>query len=120
MRHVTYLAVLAGCLFGAAWLEPFLRVKVLRRWRLLVAAVLPVATIFLAWDIAAVAVGHWSFDPEQIIGLRLPGGVPIEEVLFFLVVPICAVLGFEAVRGVLERRRAPGVGLPGDRSGDPR
>jgi hypothetical protein len=30
----------------------------------------------------------------------LPGGVPVEELLFFVVVPTCAVLAFEAVRRV--------------------
>ena len=33
----------------------------------------------------------------------LPGGLPLEELLFFLVVPVCAVLGFEAVRQVTGR-----------------
>ena len=33
----------------------------------------------------------------------LPGGLPVEELLFFVVVPVCAVLGFEAVRKVLRR-----------------
>jgi hypothetical protein len=31
----------------------------------------------------------------------LPGGLPLDEVLFFIVVPVCAILGFEAVRAVL-------------------
>ncbi len=30
----------------------------------------------------------------------LPGGLPVEEVLFFLVVPVAAVLTLEAVRTV--------------------
>lgn len=97
----TYLAVLAGCLVGALWLEPALRVGVLRQWRRLALTLLPVAVIFIAWDLAAIAAGHWSFDPRQILGVLLPGGLPLEEFLFFLVVPVCAVLGFEAVRKVL-------------------
>lgn len=97
----TYLAVLAGCLVGALWLEPALRVGVLRQWRRLALTLLPVAAIFIAWDLAAIAAGHWSFDPRQTLGVLLPGGLPLEELLFFLVVPICAVLGFEAVRKVL-------------------
>ena len=55
------------------------------------------------WDLAAIAAGHWTFDPAQTTGILLPGGLPLDEVLFFLVVPICAVLGFEAVRAVLRR-----------------
>jgi lycopene cyclase domain-containing protein len=100
LTHLTYLAVLAGCLAGALWLEPVLRVGVLRRWRRLALAVLPVAAVFLLWDLAAVAARHWRYDPRQVCGVWLPGGVPLEEVLFFLVVPVCAVLGFEAVRKV--------------------
>ncbi|GAA2667386.1 MULTISPECIES: lycopene cyclase domain-containing protein [Actinoplanes] len=103
MRHLAYVAVLAGCLAGALWLEPILRVNVLRRWRRLLLTVLPVAVVFVLWDLAAIAAGHWTFDPAQITGIFLGGGLPLDEVLFFLVVPICAILGFEAVRAVLRR-----------------
>ena len=102
----TYLAVLVGCLLASLWLEPVLRVGVLRQWRRLSLTVLPVAAVFLLWDLAAVAAGHWSFDQHRVVGLWLPGGVPVEEALFFLVVPVCAVLGFEAVRTVLARRHS--------------
>jgi len=103
VRHLAYLAVLAGCLVAALWLEPVLRVNVLRRWRRLLLTVLPVAAVFTAWDLAAIAAGHWHFDRGQITGVLLPGHVPVDEVLFFLVVPLCAILGFEAVRAVLHK-----------------
>jgi lycopene cyclase domain-containing protein len=103
MRHLSYLAVLAGCLVAALWLEPLLRVNVFRRWRRLLLTLLPVAVIFVLWDLGAIAAGHWTFDPAQITGILLPGGLPIDEVLFFVVVPICAILGFEAVRAVLRK-----------------
>jgi lycopene cyclase domain-containing protein len=104
VRHFVYLGVLLGCLAGALWLEPILKVGVLRRWRRLLVTLLPVVVVFTAWDVAAIAAGHWTFDPAQITGVRLPGRVPLEELLFFVVVPVCAVLGFEAVRAVLGRR----------------
>src|ERR1700755_1950714 len=100
MRHLTYLGVLIACLASALWLEPVLRVGVLKRWRRLVRTVAPVALVFSLWDVAAIAAGHWTYDPEQILGLLLPGHLPVEEFLFFLVVPVCAILGFEAVRSV--------------------
>lgn len=103
MRHLAYLAVLAGCLAAAVWLEPVLKVRVFRRWRRLALSVLPVAVIFVGWDLLAIAAGHWRFDSGQISGVFLPGGLPVDEVLFFLVVPVCAILGFEAVRTVLRR-----------------
>jgi lycopene cyclase domain-containing protein len=99
--RLVYLAVLSGCLAGALWLEPTLRVNVLRRWRRLLLTLIPVMAVFAAWDIAAIAAGHWSFDPRQTTGILLPGDLPLDELLFFLVVPLCAILGFEAVRAVL-------------------
>jgi lycopene cyclase domain-containing protein len=111
MGHLTYLAVLATCLVAALWLEPLVRVGVLRRWRRLVLVLTPVAVLFAAWDIAAIAAGQWSFDPKLTTGLVLPGHLPVEELLFFLVVPTCAVLAFEAVR------RATGWPV---REGDPK
>ena len=101
MGRFTYVAVLVGCLAAALWLEPVLRVNVLRRWRRLLLTVLPVALLFALWDVAAIAAGHWTFDPAQTTGVHLPGGLPLDELLFFLVVPVCAILGFEAVRAVL-------------------
>jgi lycopene cyclase domain-containing protein len=103
MRHLAYLLVLVGCLAAALWLEPILHVNVFRRWRRLLLTVLPVAAVFTAWDVAAIAAGHWHFDHSQITGVFLPGHLPLDEVLFFLVVPVCAILGFEAVRAVLGR-----------------
>lgn len=108
MRHLTYLAVLIGCVAGALWLEPVFKVNVLRRWRRLLLTLVPVAVIFVLWDLAAIGAGHWTFDRDQITGVILPGGLPLEELLFFLVVPICAVLGFEAVRVVLRDPVDPG------------
>ena len=100
MRHLSYLAVLAFCLLGTLPLELWLGVRVYRRPRRLLLTLLPVVAVFYLWDVYAIAAEHWSFDPAQTVGLVLPGGVPLEELLFFVVVPTCAVLAFEAVRRV--------------------
>ena len=100
MRHLAYLAVLAFCLLGTLPLELWLGVRVYRQPRRLLLTLLPVVAVFYLWDVYAVAADHWSFDPAQTVGLVLPGGVPVEELLFFVVVPTCAVLAFEAVRRV--------------------
>ena len=103
MRHLTYVSVLAGCFLAAVWLEPVLKVGVFRRRRRLALTVLPVVAVFVVWDLLAIAAGHWHFDRSQMTGVVFPGGLPLDEVLFFLVVPVCAVLGFEAVRLVLRK-----------------
>jgi lycopene cyclase domain-containing protein len=100
VTRLSYVAVLGICLLAALWLEPALRVNVFRRWRRLLLSLLPVVVLFGLWDVAAIAAGHWSYDPAQLTGVVLPGGLPLEELLFFVVTPTCAVLGFEAVRAV--------------------
>ena len=100
MGQLTYLALLAGCLVVTAPLELLLRVRVYPRWRRLLLAVAPEFAVFVVWVLYAIARGHWHYDAGQTLGVRLPGGLPVEEALFFLVVPVCAVLAFEAVRKV--------------------
>lgn len=106
MRSLTYFAVLLGCLVCAGWLEPVLKVGVAVRWRRVVRTIAIVAVPFLAVDLTAILAGWWWFDATAISGAVLPGGVPLEEILFFGVVPVCAILGFEAVRTVLNRLEA--------------
>ena len=100
MGHWTYAALLAGCLVVTAPLEVFLRVRVYARWRRFLVAVVPTFVVFVAWVLYAIDQGHWSYSAERTLGVRLPGGIPLEEVLFFLVVPLCSVLTLEAVRRV--------------------
>ncbi len=92
--------MLLACLAGTLPLELFLRVRVYRRWRRLLLALLPTVVVFVGWDVAAIAAGHWHYDSHQMTGIVLPGRLPLDELLFFLVVPTCAILGFEAVRVV--------------------
>lgn len=100
MAHGLYAGLLAAALLVTLPLELVLGARVYRRPRRLALTVLPVAATFLGWDAAAVAAGQWSFDPAQTLPVRLPGGLPVEEVAFFLVIPVCAVLTFEAVQRV--------------------
>ena len=100
MGHWTYAALLAGCLVVTAPLELVLRVRVYARWRRFLLAVLPEFVVFVGWVLYAIAQGHWDYSAELTLDIRLPGGIPLEEVLFFVVVPLCAVLTFEAVRTV--------------------
>jgi lycopene cyclase domain-containing protein len=100
VEQLTYLGLLAGCLLVTAPLELVLRVRVYARWRRLFVAVVPEFVVFVAWVLYAIAAGHWDYSDARTLGVRLPGGIPVEEVLFFVVVPLCSVLALEAVRRV--------------------
>jgi lycopene cyclase domain-containing protein len=97
---LAYLGVLVFILLATGWLEIVLRTRVYRRWkRLLLALILPVV-IFVIWDIYAISEGHWGFNPDSTTGVILPGSLPLEEFLFFIVIPIASILSLEAVRSV--------------------
>ena len=100
MSRFAYLGVLLFVLLGSAWLEVVLRARVYVRWRRLLLSLVPVVIVFSLWDLYAIASGHWTFDIERTSGIMLGGGLPLEEVLFFVVVPIASLLTFEAVRSV--------------------
>jgi len=99
-----YLILLGLCLATTAPLELF-GAGVYRQPRRLARAVVPVAVLFLAWDAVAIAARVWTYNGEYITGIHIPFGVPVEEVLFFLVIPLCALLTYNAVTAILDRSR---------------
>jgi len=117
MAHLSYLGVLLFCLCGTAWLEVALRTRVYRRWHRLVLSILPVVVVFTLWDKYAIARGHWWFDSELITTVRIWSSIPLDEILFFIVIPICAVLTFEAVRSVTGDEAGDEVTTPSVASG---
>jgi lycopene cyclase domain-containing protein len=95
---------MAGCVAITLPLE-ILGARVYRRpKRLLFALAAPIA-FFVLWDALAIARGHWSFDTAYVTGWTIPARIPIEELTFFIVIPICTLLTFETVRRMLPRVR---------------
>ncbi len=99
-----YLWVLAACLVVTAPLEVLFEARVYRRPARTLRALLPVVVAFYLWDVVAIHRGHWWFEERYVTGLRLPGDVPIEELAFFVVVPLCALLTYESVANLLDGR----------------
>ena len=102
-----YLAVIAGCLLVTLPLELILGARVYRQPRRLVRSLAPAVAVFVAWDVVAIARGHWWYDARYVMSWPLPGALPIEELAFFVAVPICALLTYEAVKIVLGAARPP-------------
>ena len=100
--HWQYLIVLAACLAITLPLEMFGDGVYRRPWRA-ARAVLPVAAVFLLWDEVAIGAHVWTYNPDYIVGAHIPVRVPIEEVLFFVVIPVCGLLTYNAVSTILER-----------------
>lgn len=104
MDRFQYLAVLSLCVLVTLPLEFIFEARVWRRPRRLAVALLPTFVVFVVWDLWATSRGTWGFDPDYTVGLELPGGLVIEELLFFIIVPTCALLTLESVRNVVHGR----------------
>lgn len=97
-----YLLLMAGCLVITLPLEFVLRARVYRRPRRLLAALFPVVVVFSIWDIVGIVRGHWWYSERFTTGVLLPPlRMPLEELVFFLVIPVCALLTWEAVGQVM-------------------
>ena len=111
LLHWSYVAMLAFCLAGTLPLVPAFRLAVLRQPGRLLLTIALAGTPFLLWDLYATSAGHWWFDAAQTLPWRV-AGLPLEEIGFFVVIPLVSVLTYEAVRVV--RRRDP-AGRPRQR-----
>lgn len=99
MDHWQYLLVLGACLLITAPLEIFGR-GVYRQLRRTALAVAPVAAVFVVWDAIAILADVWTYNPAYVTGVEL-GAFPLEELLFFIVIPLCALLTYNAVSTIL-------------------
>jgi len=113
--HLQYLALMAACVAVTLPLELVFGARVYRRPRRLLLALAPALVVFVVWDLGAIARHHWAFNPRYVTGWELPGDLPIEELVFFVVIPICGLLTLETLRRRLDRPAAGSAPTPGER-----
>jgi lycopene cyclase domain-containing protein len=86
--NLEYLIVLLLCLFFPLGL--YFHPKYTLKGRMLIAlsSISLSAIPYLIWDVWATDRGHWSFNTKYITGNYIYN-LPVEEVLFFFVIPFC-------------------------------
>ena len=102
MEKASYLAMLGFVVVASGWLEWAFDLRVLRSPKKLVTTVGIAAPPFILWDAWAISQGHWFFDRDQMTGIIGPLNIPLEEYLFFVIIPIAAVLTLEGVNRFLD------------------
>jgi lycopene cyclase domain-containing protein len=108
--HYTYLLILAGA-FSFPFLFSFEKnLSFYKWWRQIFPGLLITAAIFILWDIIFTAQGIWWFSRQHTLPLRL-AGLPIEEWLFFLIIPYCC-LFIHASLGYYYPSKAADTGWP--------
>jgi lycopene cyclase domain-containing protein len=100
----TYFLILIG-----AFILPFLlsfdkKVAFYKRWRYLVPAMLIAALIFIVWDEFFTRNGVWGFNKQHLSGLYI-FSLPLEECLFFMVVPYACVFTYDVVKAYFSQIR---------------
>lgn len=95
--HYTYFIILAASLAGPLLLSFDKKVAFYKKWKYVFPAMIIPALLYIAWDIFFTDKGVWSFNENYITGSKLYN-LPIEEVLFFFVVPYCCVFIYECIR----------------------
>jgi lycopene cyclase domain-containing protein len=79
------------------------KVAFYRHWPATAASIVIVGAVYIIWDVFATLRGDWSFSKEYTGGLRI-AGLPIEEILFFVVVPYACIFILEVVRAYFRER----------------
>ena len=68
-----------------------------KTWKAYWPANICIAILFIGWDILYTKIGVWGFNENYICGIKL-FNLPIEEVLFFVVVPFSCVFIYACVK----------------------
>lgn len=72
------------------------RVHYAKQWWALFPGIVLTGVYFLVWDHFFTLWGVWGFNPRYLLGITL-GVMPLEEYLFFLIVPFSCVFLYEVI-----------------------
>lgn len=91
----TYVLYLAFALAGTfALMRTFNVALSSRQKKSMVPALAATVIVFTAWDAWAVSQGHWQFGVQNTLNIFI-GNQPLEEILFFIVIPFFGILVWE-------------------------
>jgi len=76
-------------IFSFKWVFPYYKC-----YKPLFLSILIVGAVYIFWDIIVTARGDWAFNKEYLVGITI-AGLPIEEILFFIVVPYSCIFIYE-------------------------
>ncbi len=98
--NFTYAGLLALTLIVPLVLSFDKKVHFYTSWKYLFPAIIITAVVFVTWDIKFTEAGIWHFNPQYYLGYEFKG-MPIEEWLFFLVVPYACLFIYEVLKAYL-------------------
>lgn len=101
-----YLALDIFTLLGPLLLSFDKRVAFYKDWKFLFPALAMVSSVYILWDIAFTLFEIWSFNSEYLMGIFI-WHLPIEEWLFFLVVPYACLFIYRCLETYFPKLQGP-------------
>lgn len=92
--------ILLGTIVGPLALSFDKKIRFIQYWKPLLISILSVAVVFILWDYWFEGLGIWGFTDEYVGTIRILN-LPIEEILFFILVPFACMFIYEVVKGYL-------------------
>lgn len=105
-KNFTYLILLIASISVPLFQSFDKRKQYSQKIKYILPAILITAVFFLIWDINFTEARIWSFNMEYTLGKNIKG-LPVEEWLFFLVVPYCCIFIYEIVKVDLQKYEYP-------------
>jgi len=75
-----------------------------KEWKPLFISLSITAVLFILWDEWFTRILVWSFNPKYILGIYI-GHLPLEEILFFLLIPYCLVFMYHCSARLFDERK---------------
>src|SRR5687768_967789 len=97
MAHFTYFVILLASIAFPLALSFDKKVHFYTRWKAVFLAMLLPAVVYIIWDSWFTRIGVWEFNENYISGVKA-FGLPVEEILFFFVVPYCCTFIYECIK----------------------
>lgn len=92
-----YLIILTVTLAGPLALSFEKNLRLYTRWKYLLPAILITMIVFVVWDMIFTHLGFWYFNPVHNSGVYI-NKLPLEEYLFFIVIPYACAFSFYAIQ----------------------
>ena len=90
-----YFSLLLGSIAVPLSLSFDRRLQFYKRWKFVLPSLIMVALVYILFDRIFTQKGVWGFNPDYISGIHL-FGLPMEEVLFFVVIPYASIFLHDA------------------------
>ena len=95
------LIIIFPLFFSFKWVFPYYK-----NYKPLALSIFIVGGVYILWDILVTYRGDWAFNKEYLIGIEI-AGLPLEEILFFIVVPYSCIFIFENLQYFFKDKTIP-------------